>query len=254
MDSNQDFIRREAKAIEAEHREDLARDRDALDRLVSGDGTEPSMLAAFNRRVMMFGGFAVVTAAVVAACKGATPPLSPNPATTTTTAIHGNPTDISILQTISSLEALAVAVYTSVINTDLVATSTTLDLIKLFQSQHSQHLDLIQRSTRTAGATAYSAANPLLMQQVIQPRLAALTSEAGAVSLSYDLEHMLSATDQASIGIFSSPAFNTATASVGATEARHVALLALISGKSATGTPDNAFQIDTDAVKPGTGI
>jgi hypothetical protein len=79
-------------------------------------------------------------------------------------------------------------------------------------------------------------------------------TEADVVSLAYDLEHLASATYQSDIGTFANPKFNTVAASVGATEARHVALLAVISNKSATGTPDGAFQVDQDAVNPGTGV
>ena len=202
----------------------------------------------------MFGGAAVATSAVLAACKGATPPVSVTPATTTTTLFHPSTSDATILRTASSIEALAVAVYAQAISSALVKTATTLDLIKLFQMQHSQHGDLFQRATRSAGGTAFTDPNPVLMAQVVQPRLAALMTEADVVKLAYDLEHLAAATYQSDIGTFSNHAFNTTTASVGATEARHVALLAVITAKSATGTPDGAFQLDPDAVKPGTGV
>lgn len=262
MDIDQDYVRREARAIEAEHQDALKADRVMLDRLVNGDGAQLDagtkaaiITGGLNRRkVLMFGGVAVVTSAVFAACKGATPAVSITPATTTTTALHGNESDIAILRTASSIEALAMAVYGTAIVTQLVKTSATLNLLKVFQMQHSQHLDLFQRTTRSAGGTAYGDPNPVLLQQVIQPRVAALTSEADVVDLAYDLEHLAAATYQADIGMFSAPAFNTTLASVGATEARHVALLAVLGGKSATGTPDGAFQLDQDEVKPGTGV
>ncbi|MDQ6618002.1 MAG: ferritin-like domain-containing protein [Actinomycetota bacterium] len=207
-----------------------------------------------RRRVLMFGGAAVATSAVLAACKGATPSATVVPPTSASTAIAVSAKDITILRTASSIEALAVAVYTTVTKSGLVKTTATLDLLKLFQTQHGQHGDLFQRATRTAGGTAFTDANPVLMQQVVQPRLAALKTEADVVNLAYDLEHLASATHQGDIGMFDNLKFNTSVASVGATEARHVALLAVISGKSATGTPDNAFQSLQDQVKPGIGV
>jgi len=262
MDIYRDFIRREAREIEAAHRIAMKRDAGILDRLVSGDGAELDddvkddlVTGGINRRrVLMFGGVAVATSAVVAACKGATPSVSVVPATTTSTAVKGTAKDVAIFRTASSIEALAVSVYATALKSGLVKTTTTTDLMKLFQSQHSQHGDLFQRSTRTAGGTAFTDANPVLMQQVVQPRLAALATEADVVTLAYDLEHMAAATYQSDVGTLDNPKFNVTVASVGATEARHVALLAVISGKSATGTPDNAFQVDTDAVKSGTGV
>jgi hypothetical protein len=262
MDISQVFIRREARAIEAAHQRAMKQDRAILDRLVSGDGASwpdqakaDLIMGGINRRQMLkFGGAGVAMTAVIAACKGATPSVSVTPATTTSTALAGSAGDIAILRTASSIEALAVSVYATALKTGLVTTTTTSDLLKLFQSQHAQHGDLFQRSTRTVGGTAFTDPNPLLMQQLVQPRLAALKAEADVVALAYDLEHLASATYQADIGAFSNPKLNVSVASVGATEARHVALLAVISGKSATGTPDNAFQADQDAVKSGTGV
>jgi hypothetical protein len=262
MDSNQDFIRREARGIEAAHRDAMRNDTVTLDRLVSGDvaelpaETKSDLLlgGVHRRRFLMFGGVAVATTAVLAACKGATPPVSITPATTTTTLFHPSSSDATILRTASSIEALAVSVYATALKSGLVTTALTLDLMKLFQMQHSQHGDLFQRATRSAGGTAFTDANPVLMAQVVAPRLAALNTEADVVKLAYDLEHLAAATYQSDIGTFSNHAFNTTTASVGATEARHVALLAVIGGKSATGTPDGAFQVDPDAVNPGTGV
>ena len=262
MDSHHDFIRREGKRIEDAHRDGLRHDAALLDHLVSGDGAGlPADVKADvllggipRRRVLMFGGVAVASSAVIAACKGATPSVQVVPATTTSSAFPASTKDATILRTASSLEALAVAVYTKALAAGLVKTTTTSDLLKLFQSQHSQHGDLFQRATRTAGGMAFTDPNPVLMQQVATPRLAALTTEADVVALAYDVEHLLAATYQSDIGTFDNPKFNTTTASVGATEGRHVALLAVISNKSATGTPDGAFQVDTDAVKPGTGV
>jgi hypothetical protein len=262
MDIYQDFIRREARGIAAAHNQAMRADTATLDQLVSGEGALLTsdtkgdiVLGGIHRRqVLMFGGVAVATSAVLAACKGATPSVTAVPATTTSTAVAGTVKDVAILRTASSIEALAVSVYATAISSKLVTTSTTLDLIKLFQSQHSQHGDLFQRATRTAGGTPFTDANPVLMQQVVQPRLAALKTEADVVSLAYDLEHLAAATYQADIGSFDNAKFNTTVASVGATEARHVALLAVLGGKSATGTPDNAFQVDQDAVNPGTGV
>jgi hypothetical protein len=262
MDFSQDFIRRQARGVEAAERDAVRTTGAVVDRLVNGDGAElPAeaksdlLLGGMHRRRFLYlGSAAVATSAVFSACRGATPPVSVVPATTTTSLFHPSTADATILRTASSLEALAVSTYTKVLATGLVKTASTLDLVKLFQMQHSQHGDLFQRGTRNAGGTAFSDPNPVVMAQLVQPRLAALMTEADAVSLAYDLEHLLAASYQADIGTFENHAFNTTTASVGASEARHVALLAVIGGKSATGTPDGAFQVDTDAVKPATGV
>jgi hypothetical protein len=258
MDISQEFVRRQARDIEAAHRQAMKQDRTRLDHLVNSDPgaleADPVMGSLNRRQLLMFGGAGIAMTAVVAACKGATPPVSVTPATTATTAAVGTANDVAILRTASSIEALAVSVYTTALKTGLVTTATTASLLKLFQGQHAQHGDLFQRSTRTAGGTPLADPNPVLMQQLVQPRLAALMTEADVVNLAYDLEHLAAATYQADIGTFNNVKFNTTVGSVGATEARHVALLAVISGKSATGTPDDAFQKDQDAAKAGTGV
>jgi hypothetical protein len=261
MDIYQDFIRREARAIDIEHRRAMRTDAATLDRLVNGDGAELAaetkadvIFGGLNRRrFLLFGGTAIATSAVFAACKGAIPSKATVPAAPATTAPTGSAKDITILRTASSIEALAVDVYGKAITSGLVKTPAVVSFAKLFQSQHQQHADLFERSTKNAGGTPFTMPNPVLMAQV-QPRLAALRTELDVVTLAYDLEHLAAATYQGDIGLFDNPRFNTTIASVGSTEARHVALLAVVSGKSATGTPDNAFQADQDAVKPGTGV
>src|ERR1700738_4229536 len=154
MDISHEFIRREARDLETAPRQAMRNDRATLDHLVSegGAGRTTALVGGINRRqVLLFGGAGVAMTAVIAACKGATPSPSAVPATTTSTAINGSTTDVALLRTASSIEALAVSAYTTALKTGLVTTTTTSDLLKLFQSQHSQHGDLFQRSTRTAG-------------------------------------------------------------------------------------------------------
>ncbi len=239
MECNQDFTPREARPIEA---------RPAR----TSGGPLPS--AINRRRFVMFGGVAVATSAVVAACKGATPPVSAAPPTTSTTLLVGSPRDLAILNTAISIEVLAQAVYAKVLSGTLVTTPATLDLVKLFQSQHAQHQDLLTRTTKAAGGTPFTQPNPVIMAQVVNPRLAALSSEADVVSLAYDVEHLLSATCQADVGMFDHASLNTLISQIGGIEARHVAVWSMISAMSATGTPDGAFQADQDAVSPGTGV
>lgn len=262
MDIYRDLIRRQAKEIEVEHNQAMKHDVATLDHLVNGEGAALGadtkadlILGGLNRRkFLMFGSTAVLSSAVFAACKGATPAVVATPATSSTTAAVGSAKDITILRTASSIEAVAVALYDQILKGGLIKNPAIVDAAKLFQSQHVQHGELFQRSTKAAGGTPLADANPVLMQQVVQLRLATLQSEADAVSLALDFEHLAAATYQTNIGTFEHGKWNATVAGVGATEARHVALLAVLSATSATGTPDDAFQKDVDAVKPGTGV
>jgi hypothetical protein len=265
VDISQDFILRQIKDIDLEHSGAMAADRAMLDHLVNGDGAllpdddkADVVLRGLNRRkFLMFGGASVLSSAVFAACKGASGgavSAAPTTAGPTTTSLSGLANDLTILRTAASIEALAVMVYDTAIKGGLVKNPAVTTLAKLFQSQHVQHGELFNRTAQNAGGTAFTDPNPVLLAQVVQPRLAALKTEMDVVNLAYDLEHLASATYQNDVGMFHNLKYNVTVASVGGTEARHVALLAVISGKSATGTPDNAFQVSTDAVKPGTGV
>ncbi|MGH9124518.1 MAG: ferritin-like domain-containing protein [Acidimicrobiales bacterium] len=207
-----------------------------------------------RRRLLAAGGVAAASTAVLAACKGATPVAVPAPPTTSTTAVVGSPKEVAILNTALSLEAMAMNVYTTVLGGTLVQSTGNQDLLKLFQNQHMQHQDLLTRTIRGVGGSPVSTANATIMAQVIQPMLATLASEADVVNLAYTLEHLLSATCQADIGLFDHAALNTTIAQIGGIEARHVGLMAIASGKSAMGTADGAAQSTTDAVGPGTGV
>jgi len=219
------------------------------------DSDSPAFLNGVNRRrFVMFGGVAVATTAVISACRGATPPVSVAPPTTSTTVLIGSPKDLALLNTAISLEILAQNVYTQILAGTLVTDPTTQDLLKLFQAQHGQHQDELTRTVQAAGGTPFTKPNPVIMAQVVQPRLAALSSQADVVTLAYDLEHMMSATCQAGVGMFDHATLNTLIIQIGAIEARHTALWSILSAKSTTGTPDGAFQTDQDAVSPGTGL
>lgn len=207
-----------------------------------------------RRRFVVLGGATVAGTALIAACKGATPPVSVAPPSTTTTMLVGSSKDLTILNTAISIQAVAQSMYNTMLGGTVVSTSTTLDLMKLFQSQHAQHQDLLTRTVREAGGTPVTQANPVIMAQVVQPQLSKLASESDAVNLAYTVEHLLMATCQASIGALDHPALNKTMAQIGGNEARHVALWAIISNKSATGTPDGSFGVDSDAVSPGIGI
>ncbi|HEX3425674.1 MAG TPA: ferritin-like domain-containing protein [Acidimicrobiales bacterium] len=207
-----------------------------------------------RRRFVMLGGATVAGTALIAACKGATPPVSVAPASTTTTMLLGSSKDLAILNTAISIEAVAQSMYNTILGGTLVSTASTLDLLKLFQSQHAQHQDLLTRTVRGAGGTPVTQANPVIMAQVVQPQLTKLASESDVVNLAYTVEHLLASTCQASIGALDHPTLNTTMAQIGGNEARHVALWAIVSNKSAMGTPDGPFGVDSDAVSPGIGI
>ena len=133
--------------------------------------------------------------------------------------------DVAALQTASSLEELAVAVYQTAIDSGLVKTAAIGDAAKLFQSQHKEHSQLFQGATSKAGGTPFAKPNPAVLEQ-LQPTIKALKDETGIVMLAHSLETAAAETYQKVVGTLKDLTLNQAFMSVGGTEARHAVILA----------------------------
>jgi Ferritin-like domain len=207
---------------------------------------EATAMRLDRRRFIRLGGVAVATAAIVAACVGDDEQKSADD----TEARPRSANDATILRTASSIEALAVAVYRTAIESDLVTTRTIADAAELFQSQHQEHGALFEAETENAGGEPFTDPNPVLLDQ-LRPTIDALDSETGVIQLAYDLEVVAANTYQANVGSFDDNKLNQALMSVGGVEARHAALLA-----ASLGLPSvpSAFQVTDDALRPGTGV
>jgi hypothetical protein len=258
MDIPRDFIERELRDLDHCHRRIIGGYRRALERVVDpGSGLDAStrreLLGATlpRRRLLKFGSVGVLASAALAACgsSGTSTSTSAGP-TTTTRPLSAS--DIAILRTANSIEALAVEVYQKALDSGLVTTASALAAIRLFQGQHTEHGSLFSRTTIAAGGQPFTTPNPALQQQVVAPRLAALKTETDVLTLAYDVENLAAETYQSNVGAFADPSLNTTIMQVGGIEARHVAVWAASTGKPAE--PDGAFQAVTNAVAPGTGV
>lgn len=259
MDFSSDFVRREAKASQADHLSVMRSMKELVSRLFNGESTESAVAKADfatgglnRRRFIQVGGLTVATAAVFAACGtddsgGATSAdagekAKPNPADA-----RG---DIQILRTASSLEVLAVEVYDKAIKSGLVKTPAVGDAAALFQGHHQEHAEMFQGATKKLGGTPMSDPNPVLAQSLEGP-IAALTDETTVVQLALMLEQAAAATYQSSVGQFKDLKLNQAAMSVGGVEARHAAVLA---GVLKQPQVPKAFQTRDGAVAAGTGV
>ena len=162
----------------------------------------------------------------------------------------GRRTDATITRTFSSVEAVAVVVYTTALDSGLLTTPAVADLAKLFRSHHQEHAALFVGTTRDLGGAPFTDPNPIVMQQV-QPALDGMRDETTAVNLALDVETVLADTYQATMGTFADKSFNVAAMSVGGAEARHAAGLA-----QTVGVPPvpQAFETTDRAVAAGNGV
>ena len=255
MSFSRDFVRREARESQREQDRVMPALRDVVDRLFSGESTEPvearadfALNGLGRRRFLTLGGVSIASAAVLAACGsdggggGGAAPES-----TTTTVIEA---DMRITRTASSIEHLAVKVYQLALDSQLLKTPAVADAAKLFQGHHTEHAKLFEAATTKGGGKAFTEPNPVLLL-ALDPAIKALTDENSVVRLALDLERMAAATYQSSVGTFFDKELNATVMQVGGIEARHVAvLLAVLKQPPVTA----AFQARDGAVSPGTGV
>lgn len=256
MDINTDQLRRDALATEDAHRAAMRPFRHLLDRLFGEPAAATPRQKADvvlngidRRRFMQIGGLSVVSAAVLAAC-GSDDEGGAAAGSSTTTTGAPSASDITILRTATSLENLAVEVYTRAIEGGLLTTAAVLDTAKLFRDQHKEHAELLKGATAHAGGEPFTAANPAVLQQ-LTPTIQGLRDQAGVVRLAYDLELSAAATYQATTGTFADVKLNEALMSIGGVEARHAAVLASVVGQPIS---PKAFATTERAVTPGTGV
>jgi hypothetical protein len=284
-DINADELRREAAAIDIEHRAAMPKLRDALARIFGGD-TDLSedqrgraVLGMDRRSALKLGGVVLLGGAVMAACGsdntnsssattaaaagGATTGAAATTATTaaaaptaTTAAAAAGGGDVTILRTASSLEELAVAAYQTAIDSGLVKTAAIGDAAKLFQSQHKEHSAQFQAATKAAGGQPFTMANPAVLA-AIKPMVDALKDEKGVVALAFQLETAAAQSYQSYVGTFTDPKLNPAIMAVGGVEARHAAVLAQVLnslGDTSAMPVPKSFQVTDNAVMAGTGV
>jgi hypothetical protein len=205
-----------------------------------------SLARITRRRFLQIGGAASM-GAILSACIGGG---SSKAAKDTTGGAAGRRADITIMRTLSSLEAVAVVVYTTGLDSGLLTTPAVADLAKQFRAHHQEHAALFEGTTTDLRGTPFDDPNPTLLGQ-LQPEIRGLRDETGVVSLALDVETVLAQTYQGTMGAFGDKSFNVAAMSVGGAEARHAAALARILGRPAA---PNAFQETQRAVQPGTGV
>jgi hypothetical protein len=204
-------------------------------------------LARITRRRFLQVGGAASMGALLTACIGGG---GSKAAKDTTGGAAGRRADITIMRTLSSLEAVAVVVYTTGVDSGLLTTPAVAELAKQFRAHHQEHAALFEGTTKDLRGTPFNDPNPTVLEQ-LQPEIRGLRDETGVVSLALDVETVLAQTYQGTMGAFGDKSFNVAAMSVGGAEARHAAVLAQTLGQPAAPT---AFQATQRAVQPGTGV
>jgi hypothetical protein len=176
---------------------------------------------------MKLGGITLLATAI-AACTDDKPKALPGQTTTTaptTTSSGASPSDIALLRTAASLEALAVGVYQRAAGAALVKDPATLDAVTLFLTHHTAHQLTLNTLMQAAEVSAVTAPNGVMDKSIFQPALAAAKTQDDVITLLFTLEEVIAQTYVYSADILTKPEHRAALMRIAATQARHRALL-----------------------------
>jgi hypothetical protein len=181
-----------------------------------------------DRRQFLKVGSLTLLGAAVAACTSDKPNTVPGQTTTTaptTTSSGASTSDIALLKTAASLEALAVGVYQRAAGAALIKDPATLDAATLFLTHHTTHQLTLNALLQAAEVSAVTAPNSVMDKSIFQPALAAAKTQDDIITLLFTLEEVLAQTYVYSTDILMKPEQRVAFMTIAATQARHRALL-----------------------------
>lgn len=172
--------------------------------------------------------------AAIAACTGDGPKAVPGQTTViepTTTSSGASPSDIALLKTAASLEALAVGVYQRAAGAALVTDPAALDATTLFMAHHTTHQLTLNGLLQVAEVSAVTAPNSVMDEAIFQPGLTAAKTQDDIITLLFTLEEVIAQTYIYSADILTKPEHRVAFMTIAGTQARHRALLGFVFAK-----------------------
>lgn len=235
MEHSRDEVRRQLVASRTDHTAAMRPWREALMRVFAGREDVPALVKAqllgvpTRRGFLKIGGVSVLGAAVLAACGSDAADVAESGAASNLTTTTADPAaadlDLQLLRTATSLEILAVNAYQTAIDQDLFTTDDVLTAATLFRDQHDDHRAALQAATVDAGGTEYTEANAFVQDEVLAPRIDALTDEDSAIELALTVETAAAETYAWATGQFSTSLLRQAIMGIGGVEGRHMAVL-----------------------------
>lgn len=198
-----------------------------------------------RRALLKAGGLSLAGAAALAACGVGAGGGGEEGVVATTTTTEPSPSDIAILQTATTLEALAIEIYAQATDRGVLTTPAVVEAAELLAGHHEEHRTLFAGETSKLDARPDTGVNAALRSRFAD-RIAGMASEDDALRLALDLERALAATYQDNTGDLMAADLRIRLMSVGGVEARHAALVAAILGEPLY--PADGFQATNGAV------
>ena len=194
------------------------------DDAIGVDVTEPARMA--RRRLLKVGGISLGVLAAGGLC-GA-------PFRSTVSALVGRPratapnVAVQIFQTAASLENLAIATYTSVLDLPGVQDHPTIaQFIETTMGHHAEHVAAFNAQAEALGGARQDAPNPRYAQ-IVEEATPTLTDAAAVVRLFAMLEEVATDTYLSNVTMLEEPSARLLMASVMGVEAQHLAVLRTI--------------------------
>lgn len=244
MDLTRNELDRELRDLDRRNAAVMPRWRELLERVFSGDvetstREKAGLLGLPDRRgFLRIGGIGIAGAALLAACGD-----DDDPSATPLggAADDGAATDIVLANTAISLETLAIDTYTVAAESGLVESAAVAAAATLFAEHHVAHRDALVATVDGAGATPFTGTNAAVKSAIVDPALAAATTEADVIALAYELETAAAQTYVYAAGVLSTPRLRSTIMTIGGIEARHAAVLGQVGSLGVDTVFPNAF-------------
>ena len=173
--------------------------------------------------------------AALAACTKSKPKAAPGATTTTTSTTTATTTpgptasDITLVRTAASLEALAVSVYQRAAAANVVKDPSALDATTLFLAHHMAHQQSLNALLEAADQQAVTTPNSAV-EKVFKPALAAAKTQDDTIELLFTLEDAIGQTYVYAAGLLSTVEHRTTVMTIAGVHARQRALLGVVYG------------------------
>ena len=187
---------------------------------------------SYDRRQFLTGGAGALAALVLASCTSSKPKATPGITTTTvptTTTPGPTASDLTLIRTAASLEALAVSVYQRAAAANLVKDPAALDATTLFLAHHMAHQQAL--NALLAASEQQPVTNPnSAVDKVFKPALAAAKTQDDLVELLFTLEDAIAQTYVYATGLLSTADHRTTLMTIAGVHARERTLLGVVYG------------------------
>lgn len=144
-----------------------------------------------RREVLRFGGLGLAVGALLASCGSddAEPALPPDGVERATERPPDERSDVSLLNTVLSLEILIAETYQVAVDAAFAVSREAVEALTLFRQHHAEHRDALVGAVEAADGEPFTTPNPVVKVALVQPAVAELRSERDFLRLAHDLEH-----------------------------------------------------------------